>query len=85
MVQLPDYTLQGPDGPIRLVEVFDGKSQLITYHHMSVPASRPSSGSWTSAVKVFLRDGDTPAGWPQAPTYSHWWGFEQYARYGEDA
>ena len=29
MVELPDYTLIGPDGPVRLVDVFDGRSQLI--------------------------------------------------------
>ncbi|MET0150338.1 MAG: DUF899 family protein, partial [Acidimicrobiales bacterium] len=34
MVELPDYTLIGPDGPIRLVDVFEGRSQLIVYNHM---------------------------------------------------
>lgn len=34
MVEMPDYTLDGPDGPVRLSDVFDGRSQLITYHHM---------------------------------------------------
>lgn len=34
MVELPDYTLQSADGPVRLVDVFDGRTQLITYHHM---------------------------------------------------
>src|SRR6201998_273200 len=34
MVELPDYTLIGTDGPVRLVDVFDGRSQLIVYHHM---------------------------------------------------
>jgi predicted dithiol-disulfide oxidoreductase (DUF899 family) len=34
MVELPDYTLEGEDGPVRLVDVFDGRMQLITYHHM---------------------------------------------------
>lgn len=34
MVALPDYTLVGEDGPVRLVDVFEGRSQLITYHHM---------------------------------------------------
>jgi predicted dithiol-disulfide oxidoreductase (DUF899 family) len=34
MVELPDYTLIGADGPIRLADVFDGRSQLIVYHHM---------------------------------------------------
>lgn len=34
MVELPEYVLDGPDGPVRLVDVFEGRSQLITYHHM---------------------------------------------------
>jgi predicted dithiol-disulfide oxidoreductase (DUF899 family) len=34
MVALPDYTLVGADGPVRLVDVFDGAPQLIVYHHM---------------------------------------------------
>jgi predicted dithiol-disulfide oxidoreductase (DUF899 family) len=28
-VKMPDYTLEGQDGPVRLAEIFDGKSQLI--------------------------------------------------------
>ena len=34
MVELPDYTLVGQDGPVSLTEIFQGKRQLITYHHM---------------------------------------------------
>src|SRR6201991_5006971 len=34
MVELPDYTLIGKDGPVRLADVFDGRSQLIVYNHM---------------------------------------------------
>ena len=34
MVRLPDYTLEGEQGPVRLADVFDGKSQLIVYSHM---------------------------------------------------
>ncbi|MBW8487614.1 DUF899 domain-containing protein [Actinomadura sp. PM05-2] len=34
MVELPEYTLQGADGPVTLAEIFDGRSQLIVYHHM---------------------------------------------------
>jgi predicted dithiol-disulfide oxidoreductase (DUF899 family) len=183
MVQLPDYTLQGPDGAVRLIDVFDGKSQLIVYHHMWDPgqewqcpgctgftaqfwklefledydarfvivtqgpiedalaykrrvgnamdwystAGSPFGGDMGAppgggfAVNVFLRDEgtvyrtwhtdgrgceqlshtfplidllpygrqeewqDVPEGWPQAPTYSHWWGSQRYARYGVDA
>jgi len=34
MVEMPDYTLIGADGPVRLADVFGGRSQLIVYHHM---------------------------------------------------
>ncbi|MFC8531772.1 DUF899 domain-containing protein [Nocardia sp. NPDC057227] len=34
MVELPEYTLEGADGPLRLADVFEGKSQLIVYSHM---------------------------------------------------
>src|ERR1700761_476724 len=34
MVELPDYTLEGEHGRVRLVDVFEGKSQLIVYNHM---------------------------------------------------
>jgi len=34
MVELADYTLIGENGPVRLADVFEGRSQLITYHHM---------------------------------------------------
>ncbi|WP_067659981.1 DUF899 domain-containing protein [Nocardia harenae] len=182
MVQLPEYTLEGPDGPIRLADVFEGKSQLIVYSHMWFPGKEwqcPGCTGLTSqytrleflenydarfvivtqgpidealaykrkvgnkmawysttnspfgsdvgappdagfAVNVFLRDGDTvyrtwhtdgrgteqlsytfplidllpygrqeewqdsPAGWPQSPTYSRWSGSKEIAAaYGE--
>jgi len=34
MVKMPDYTLEGEEGPVRLADVFDGMSQLIVYSHM---------------------------------------------------
>jgi predicted dithiol-disulfide oxidoreductase (DUF899 family) len=34
MVELPEYTLEGAGGPVRLADVFDGRPQLIVYHHM---------------------------------------------------
>ncbi|TPX02986.1 DUF899 domain-containing protein, partial [Schumannella luteola] len=34
MVELPEYTLVGEHGPATLAEIFQGKRQLITYHHM---------------------------------------------------
>ena len=182
MVEMPDYTLIGAAGPIRLAEMFDGHSQLIVYHHMwtdGAPWQCPGCTGYTSqftrleflgnydarfvivtngaieealeyqarvgnrmdwysssestfgadvdaapgngfASNVFLRDGDTvyrtwhttgrgveqlghvfglidvlpwgrqeqwqdsPAGWPQRPTYAGWAGAEEIARhYGE--
>jgi uncharacterized protein (TIGR03086 family) len=182
MVELDDYTLVGEDGqPVRLVDIFDGKRQLITYHHMWSPGADwqcPGCTGFTSQytrlefldgydarfvvvtpgpidealaykrrvgnrmtwyssadsafaadmdaplgggfqVNVFLRDGDrvyrtyntqgrgteqlghtfglldllpygrqeewqdSPAGWPQAPTYSNWPSSEEFAIYGE--
>lgn len=34
MVEMPNYVLTGPNGPVALAEVFDGRSQLIVYNHM---------------------------------------------------
>jgi predicted dithiol-disulfide oxidoreductase (DUF899 family) len=34
MVKMPEYTLEGEEGPIRLADVFGGMSQLIVYSHM---------------------------------------------------
>ena len=34
MVELPEYTLVGAEGPVRLADVFQGHSQLIVYNHM---------------------------------------------------
>lgn len=34
MVRMPEYTLEGADGPVRLADIFDGRSQLIVYNHM---------------------------------------------------
>jgi predicted dithiol-disulfide oxidoreductase (DUF899 family) len=34
MVKMPQYTLEGEEGPVRLADVFGGMSQLIVYSHM---------------------------------------------------
>ncbi len=36
-VAVPDYAFQGSDGEVSLVELFDGRSQLIVYHFMFDP------------------------------------------------
>lgn len=55
MVALPDYTLESKDGPVRLVDLFDGESQLITYHHMWSPGSEWQCGGCTSYTHQFTR------------------------------
>lgn len=34
MVRMPDYTLEGEHGPVRLADIFEGRRQLIVYNHM---------------------------------------------------
>jgi predicted dithiol-disulfide oxidoreductase (DUF899 family) len=55
MVALPDYTLQREKGPVRLVDVFDGRSQLITYHHMWSPGTEWQCGGCTGFTSQFTR------------------------------
>lgn len=55
MVRLPEYTLTGPDGPLTLAEVFGGRSQLITYHHMWDADAQWQCGGCTSFTSQFTR------------------------------
>jgi predicted dithiol-disulfide oxidoreductase (DUF899 family) len=55
MVRLPDYTLVGENGPVRLVDVFEGRSQLITYHHMWNPGAEWQCGGCTGYTSQFTR------------------------------
>lgn len=57
MVELPEYTLEGADGPVRLVDVFEGKRQLIVYHHMWWENSEWQCGGCTSVTAQFTRFG----------------------------
>lgn len=57
MVELPDYVLEGPAGPVRLVDIFAGRSQLITYHHMWHPGAEWQCGGCTSFTSQFTRMG----------------------------
>lgn len=54
-VELPDYTLVGPAGPVRLVDVFDGRRQLVVYHHMWEPGATWQCGGCTSFTAQFTR------------------------------
>jgi predicted dithiol-disulfide oxidoreductase (DUF899 family) len=55
MVRMPDYTLEGEDGPVRLFEVFDGRSQLIVYHHMWFPGEKWQCPGCTGFTSQFTR------------------------------
>ncbi|EFG79127.1 hypothetical protein HMPREF0591_1024 [Mycobacterium parascrofulaceum ATCC BAA-614] len=55
MVRLPDYTLVGADGPIRLVDVFGGRSQLIVYHHMWSDGAEWQCSGCTGFTSQFTR------------------------------
>jgi predicted dithiol-disulfide oxidoreductase (DUF899 family) len=55
MVTMPDYTLVGAEGPVRLVDIFAGKSQLIVYNHMWDPDAEWQCGGCTSFTSAFTR------------------------------
>ena len=55
MVELPEYTLEGADGPVRLVDVFEGKPQLIVYNHMWFPGKEWQCPGCTGFTSQFTR------------------------------
>jgi len=55
MVELPDYTLEGPDGPVRLVDIFAGQRQLIVYNHMWFPGEEWQCSGCTGFTSQFTR------------------------------
>ncbi|MDR6318324.1 DUF899 domain-containing protein [Actinoplanes couchii] len=57
MVRMPEYTLVGAEGPVRLADIFHGRSQLIVYHHMWHPGAEWQCGGCTSLTAVFTRLG----------------------------
>ena len=55
MVEMPDYILEGENGPVRLADVFDGKSQLIVYSHMWFPGEEWQCPGCTGFTSQFTR------------------------------
>lgn len=55
MVEMPDYTLEGADGPVSLAEVFDGKRQLLVYNHMWFPGETWQCSGCTGFTSQFTR------------------------------
>src|SRR6478609_1562887 len=40
----PDYEFEGPDGTVRLPDLFEGRRQLILYHFWFPPDGEPCDG-----------------------------------------
>jgi predicted dithiol-disulfide oxidoreductase (DUF899 family) len=55
MVEMPDYTLDGEEGPVRLADIFDGRSQLIVYNHMWFPGEQWQCPGCTGYTSHFTR------------------------------
>jgi predicted dithiol-disulfide oxidoreductase (DUF899 family) len=55
MVEMPDYTLIGEDGPVRLVDIFKGHSQLIVYNHMWTDGAEWQCGGCTGLTSQYTR------------------------------
>jgi predicted dithiol-disulfide oxidoreductase (DUF899 family) len=55
MVKMPDYTLEGEDGAVRLMDLFEGVSQLIVYNHMWFPGEQWQCPGCTGFTAQFAR------------------------------
>ncbi|GAA4552945.1 DUF899 family protein [Pseudonocardia xishanensis] len=55
MVELPDYTLESADGPVRLVDLFEDEPQLIVYHHMWQDGAEWQCSGCTGFTSQFTR------------------------------
>src|SRR3954454_12360674 len=55
MVELPNYVLDGADGPVRLVDMFEDKRQLIVYSHMWFPGEQWQCPGCTGFTSQFTR------------------------------
>lgn len=55
MVKMPEYVLEGQDGPVRLVDLFQGRSQLIVYNHMWFPGKDWQCAGCTGYTAQFTR------------------------------
>src|SRR3954465_14186301 len=55
MVEMPDYVLDGPDGQVRLVDVFAGMRQLIVSPHMWFPGKEWRCPGCTGFTSQFTR------------------------------
>src|SRR5437764_15160240 len=47
-----DYELEGPQGKVRFVELFEGRRQLVVYHFMFAPGGEPCDGCSSFADNI---------------------------------
>ncbi|MER7175618.1 DUF899 domain-containing protein [Streptomyces mesophilus] len=55
MVEMPEYTLQSAEGPVRLVDLFEDKKQLIVYNHMWFPGEKWQCSGCTGFTSQYSR------------------------------
>ncbi|MFD9002982.1 DUF899 domain-containing protein [Streptomyces sp. NPDC059582] len=55
MVRMPEYVLDGADGPVRLADLFEGKKQLIVYNHMWFSGEEWQCSGCTGYTAQFTR------------------------------
>jgi predicted dithiol-disulfide oxidoreductase (DUF899 family) len=94
-----DYVFEGPSGPARLLDLFDGRKQLVLQHVMFDPAWDTACPSCTAGLDEMgpgllshLRSRDTAfAGVSRAPFAKlaacqarQGWGFAWYSSFGSD-
>jgi predicted dithiol-disulfide oxidoreductase (DUF899 family) len=100
MVQIDkQYTFEGPHGAVRLVDLFEGSSQLIIQHVMfdpdwdaACPSCTASMDESTPALLAHLKARDTayvrvaraPHAKIAAYQEAHGWAFPWYSSYGSD-
>jgi predicted dithiol-disulfide oxidoreductase (DUF899 family) len=57
----PGYQFDGPDGPVRLLDMFDGRRQLLLYHFMFAPGVEGWPDAGCSGCSMFVDQIGHPA------------------------
>ena len=89
MMELPEYTLEGADGPVRLADVLILRVGETVYLTDNTQGRGTEQLSHTFALIDLLPYGrqedwqDSPDGWPQSPTGSRWAPSEAFAQYAD--
>src|ERR1700688_2365207 len=54
MVRVQNYSFEGTDGPVSLLELFDGRPQLLLYHFMFAPGVHGWPNAGCPGCSMFL-------------------------------